>query len=265
MEETEAEKQLRFERNCRDFIDYINYDWEADEQWNTFEKANMKDVQSSRQKEEIKREYFKMNVNSRLDTNFTFDTEVDRNKFLDICKYVGSIMSLGQIFKRQGSRAKSVCYLKHLCFFLYVVLFPLRGKLSLGFMFLFANIFSLLNRKMTMKPSDSFIHILLSDEEAMHAIWFLTYILLGWQLKFFVDCMFLAWAFLNTCELLDYLILNYPGAPIIGLFSNMVKATQDNTLNIVTVKNYVEVLIVPVSMVGWLFSWCAPVLGIILI
>ena len=77
--------------------------------------------------------------------------------------------------------------------------------------------------------------------------------------------MFLAWAFLNTCELLDYLIFNYPGAPIIGLFSSMVKATQDNTLNIVTVKNYVEVLIVPVSMVGWLFSWCAPVLGIILV
>ena len=116
-----------------------------------------------------------------------------------------------------------------------------------------------------MKPSDSFIHILLSDEEAMHMVWFLTYILLGWQLKFFVDCIFLTWAFLNTCELLDYLIMNYPGAPIIGLFSNMVKATQDNTLNIMYIKNYVEVLIVPVSMVGWLFSWCAPVLSIILV
>ena len=60
----------------------------------------MKDTLQPKQKEEIKREYFKMNVNSRLDTNFTFDTESDKNKFLEICKYVGSILSLGQIFKR---------------------------------------------------------------------------------------------------------------------------------------------------------------------
>ena len=161
--------------------------------------------------------------------------------------------------------AKSVCLLKHFCFLVYVVLFPLRGKFSLTFLFFFANVCSLINRKMTLKPNETFIHILLSDEEAMHAIWFLTYILIGWQIKIFVDFMFLAWAFLNTCELLDYLIVNYPGAPIIGLFANMVRATQDNTIEIVTIKNYVEVLIVPVSMVGWLFSWCAPVLGIILV
>ena len=32
-----------------------------------------------------------------------------------------------------------------------------------------------------------------------------------------------------------------------------------------TLKCYIEVLIVPVSMVAWLFSWCAPVLSIILV
>ena len=63
--ETEMEKQTRFTRNCRDFIDYINYDWEADEEWTTFEHNEMKDanLNSPKQKEEIKREYFKMNVN----------------------------------------------------------------------------------------------------------------------------------------------------------------------------------------------------------
>ena len=147
-----------------------------------------------------------MNINSRLDTSFTFESEEDRLKFLDICKYMGSILSLGQIFKKQGSTAKSLCYIKHLCFFLYVVLFPLRGKLSLGFLFIFANACSLLNRKMTLKPTESFLPILLADEEAMHVIWLLTYILLGWQLKVFVDLMFLTWSLLNTCELLDYLI-----------------------------------------------------------
>ena len=225
----------------------------------------MKDIQSPKQKEEIKREYFKMNVNSRLDTSFTFESENDRLKFLDICKYMGSILSLGQIFKQQSSMAKTLCYLKHLCFFLYVVLFPLRGKLSLGFLFLFANACSLLNRKMTLKPSESILHILLADEEAMHIIWLLTYILLGWQLKVFVDFNFLIWSLLNTCELFDYLITKHPGAPIIGSLSGFVQAMQDNTIGIVTLKSYVEVLIVPVSMVAWLFSWCAPVLGIILV
>ena len=93
--ETEAEKQKRFTRNCRDFIDYINYDWETDSEWTTFEQANMKDIQSPKQKEEIKREYFKMNVNQRLDTSFTFETEIEKQQFLDVCKYVGSILSLG--------------------------------------------------------------------------------------------------------------------------------------------------------------------------
>ena len=41
--------------------------------------------------------------------------------------------------------------------------------------------------------------------------------------------------------------------------------TQDNAISIVTLKNYCEVFLLPVSAVGWMFGWCAPVLGIILI
>ena len=29
-------------------------------------------------------------------------------------------------------------------------------------------------------------------------------------------------------------------------------------------KNYIEVILVPVSFFGWLFNWCAPIIGIIL-
>ena len=116
-----------------------------------------------------------------------------------------------------------------------------------------------------MKSQDSFIHLMLSDEEAMHLIWFLTYILLGWQLKIFVDIMFLAWSIINTMEWIDFLIEKYPNLPIIGLFANLVQMTQDNTISIVTLKNYTEVLIVAVSLVMWMWSWCAPVLGIILV
>ena len=59
----------------------------------------MKDVSSPKQVEEIKREYFKMNINSRLDTEFTLDSEPEKQRFLEMCKYVATILSLGQIFK----------------------------------------------------------------------------------------------------------------------------------------------------------------------
>ena len=101
-------------------------------------------------------------------------------------------------------------------------MFPLRGKFSLCYIFFFANTLSLLQRKLTMRAKDSFLHLMLSDEESMHLIWFLTYILLGWQLKIFVDFMFLAWSILNTMEWIDYLICKHPGLPIVGLFSNLV-------------------------------------------
>ena len=155
--------------------------------------------------------------------------------------------------------------MKHICFCIYLVMFPLRGKWPLAYFFFLANFFSLLNRKLCMRAKDSFMHMILADEEAMHLIWFLTYILLGWQLKIFVDLMFLSWALLNTVEWLDYLITKHPGIPIIGLFANLIQMTQDNAIGIVTVKNYVEVLIVPVSLVMWMVSWCAPVLGIMLV
>lgn len=75
--------------------------------------------------------------------------------------------------------------------------------------------------------------------------------------------MFLLWAVLNTSELFDHLILN-TNLPLVGLFAGFVQLTQDNLIEIIVVKNYIEVLIVPFSMVAWMFGWCAPVLGIIL-
>ena len=77
--------------------------------------------------------------------------------------------------------------------------------------------------------------------------------------------MFLSWCYLNTCEWFDFLLLKFPGLPVIGLFSDLIQMTQDNAISIVTLKNYCEVFLLPVSAVGWMFGWCAPVLGIILV
>ncbi len=80
-----------------------------------------------------------------------------------------------------------------------------------------------------------------------------------------VDSMFLIWAFLNTCEWFDFIIMKMPGVPIVPLFKNLVQMTSDNQIEIVFLKNYIEVLIVPLSFVVWYFSWCAPIIGIILL
>ena len=36
-------------------------------------------------------------------------------------------------------------------------------------------------------------------------------------------------------------------------------------MQIVMAKNYIEVCLVPVSFVGWMFNWCAPIIGIVLV
>ena len=123
-----------------------------------------------------------MHYNSRLETGFMFNTEEEKQQFLEICKYIGSVLALNQIFKRQSPMARSICYLKHLCYFLFMVMFPMRAKFNLCYLFFFANLLSLTNRKLTTRAKDSFVHMMLSDEEAMHAIWLLTYILCGQHL-----------------------------------------------------------------------------------
>ena len=183
----------------------------------------MKDVKNVRQTEEIKREYFKLNVNSRLDSQFTLHTEEEKEQFIDICKYVGSVMSLGQIFKSQSQTTKALCHMKHIFYLVYMVCFPIQAKVTILPFFFVAILFSAAQRKLSMKTAkDSFVHIVLSDEEIMHFIWFLTYLLLGWQIKIVVDGMFLCWAFLNTIEWLDYLHNKYPSIPIIGLFQSLI-------------------------------------------
>ena len=118
---------MRFRRNCRHFIGYINFNWETDVQWKEFKDTNMKGIENPRQIEEVKREYYKMNVNERLDTSFIMETQSERDEFLDMCKFIASILSLNQLNKKQGSMTKGLCHFKSFCYFLYVVFYPLGG------------------------------------------------------------------------------------------------------------------------------------------
>ena len=140
----------------------------------------MKDINAPKQVEEIKREYFKMNVNSRLDTAFMLETDQERTEFLDFCRYIGSILSLSQIFKTQTAMTRNLCHMKHLLYFLYIICFPLRARYPLILLAIGAYICSIIQRKASNKTKDSFMHLVLSDEESMHIMWFLTYILCNW-------------------------------------------------------------------------------------
>ena len=90
---------LQFSRNCRIFIGYINYDWEQDLAWTSFQEKNMKDVTADKEIEEIKREYYKQNVNEKIAKNFSFDTEEQKKEFIEVCKYMGNILGLNEVFK----------------------------------------------------------------------------------------------------------------------------------------------------------------------
>ncbi len=140
----------------------------------------MKDINAPKQVEEIKREYFKMNVNSRLDTAFMLETDQERTDFLDFCRYIGSILSLSQIFKTQTAFTRNLCHMKHLLYFMYIICFPLRARYPLIFIAIGAYFCSIVQRKASNKTKDSFMHLVLSDEESMHIMWFLTYILCNW-------------------------------------------------------------------------------------
>ena len=120
--------------------------------------------------------------------------------------------------------------MKFFCYFLYVVCYPLGGKLPAFQIFLAAYLVSMLQRIVTMGAKDSVVSFVMSDEEAMHFMWFLTYVLMSWQMSIFVNFMFLIWAVLNTVEWFDYIIHKHPGVPVLPLLSGMIQTVQDNTI-----------------------------------
>jgi len=255
---------LRFKRNCRHFIGYINYEWEQDDEWTSFQEENMKDMSNAKQIEEVKREYYKKNMNARVDTSFVLETEEQKQEFLNLCKYVGTILSLNEVYKAKGA-ALMLCHGKHALYCLYALCLPLRHVMPCLTIFIIAHTLSTIQRSMFNKKKDSFLSLMLSCEESMHLFWLLTYMLLNWQLRIFVDFMFLIWALLNTCEWFDYLLMRRPGLPLIPLFSSLVQLMQDNVVDVIMFKNYIEVIIICTSLLSWMWAWCAPICGIVLI
>ena len=77
--------------------------------------------------------------------------------------------------------------------------------------------------------------------------------------------MFLIWAVLNTCEWFDFIMMHYPQVPLIPLFNGFVQLVQDNTVQLVMLKNYIEIVVILSTLVLWMWAWCAPICGIVLV
>ena len=97
--EEEEDRDLVFMRSARTFIEYISYDWDKDEKWQEFKDTHMKGIDAGKEVEAIKREFYKMHIDERLNTGFILNNEDEKARFLDVCKFVGNITSLGQVFK----------------------------------------------------------------------------------------------------------------------------------------------------------------------
>ena len=61
---------MELREQCRRHIDFISYDWNADAAWTSFQQQNISSVRSQRQIEDIKKEFYWMNVDSKFNTNF---------------------------------------------------------------------------------------------------------------------------------------------------------------------------------------------------
>ena len=82
----------------------------------------------------------------------------------------------------------------------------------------------MLQRFVTLGDKESVVSMVMADEEAMHIMWFLTYMLMSWQMVLFVNFMFLIWAVLNTVEWFDYIIRHHPDVPVLPLLSGMIES-----------------------------------------
>ena len=139
----------------------------------------MKDVTNAKQIEEVKREYYKTRVNSRLDAAFVLENEEHKQEFLELCKYVGTLLAINEIYKAKGTGATLV-QAKHMLYFAYIVCFPMRSTLPCMTMFITAHLISTIQRSIFSKRKDPFVSLMLSCEEQMHLYWFLSLVLLSW-------------------------------------------------------------------------------------
>ena len=81
-------------KNSRSFTDYLNCDWDNDWRWKEFIEKNGDKIMEPKEREEAKRQFYKIHYNNQFNEEFVIETEQEREFLLEICKFIGCAMSL---------------------------------------------------------------------------------------------------------------------------------------------------------------------------
>ena len=108
-------------------------------------KKNGAKLAEPKQREEAKRQYFKINYNKEFNAEFVVETELEREYLLEICKFIGCCMSLMSLQRPQGSLARKIGHLKHLLFLTFILIYPMRSSLPIISVYLAAVVVSIIH------------------------------------------------------------------------------------------------------------------------
>jgi hypothetical protein len=130
------------------FCNYINFDWDTDSEWKEYAKEKIptgKNV-SKRDEENYKRCFYKEKVDPRFDAEFFLKDDLEQKKFLEMCKFFGSIGSLNISGLRNLTKTEKIYdILKRICYLIAFMWIPVNyaGYSAM----ILAIIFSVLSRK----------------------------------------------------------------------------------------------------------------------
>ena len=251
-------KQQRF------FLDYISYDFDEDKAWIAFMEANPEIMKEPRDKEEAKREFYKAHINSRFDTNFTIADEEERDRFIHFVKYNNTLRCLTAIHEKQSGAARTVCNVKHICFVGFMLCFPLKNWQPAAICYASAHILSIIHMYMTLRPKkDPFTPRLFSEEELLTVFAYIAILISGPFVRILLYTQLLIWAFLSTCEWIEATLEQSPNFPVLCALAPLITNVKDIWIDIIKLKNHIEVFTMMFSCIGWLFGLNAPLLPVV--
>ena len=221
-------------------------------------------MKDPKDKEESRREFYKQNFNSKFDVHFAITTDEERDEFLEFVKYNNTLRNLTAIHERQSDSARLVCHLKHIFFVGFIFCFPLQSWMPAASCYIAAHVASLIHMYLTLKPKkDGYLPRLFSEEELLNLFTYGAIIITGPALRCLLWIQLLIWAFVSTCEWLEYILEKYPDFPILCALTPLLDTVKDSWIGIIKVKNHLELAAMMISCVGWIFGWNAPLLAVI--
>lgn len=142
--------------------------------------------------------------------------------------------------------------------------FPLKEWMPSATCYIAAHFASLLHTFLTLKPKkDPFVPRLFSEEELLNLFIFMSIAICGPFMQGLLYIQLLMWAFVSTCEWLEYILEHNPDFPILCALTPFIDSVKESWISIIKVKNHFEVGAMLISCVGWMAGLNAPLLAVL--